>query len=335
MAQPNFYKKKATLKDFFTDIFTPIVNFEDVTTGEMSVPDYFKKMFSGTDLLKRSYWNKDTDVSEMSDYVASQLSEDSEALAYWNSLTEEDKRAQLSNFLKDSDDPTDWSGTQYYDVDEYVQQLQNAEADYALPDKPTSEDYYSALENDQLLNDYLDELNQSEQRQTNLFENQLQENQMMFDDYRSQILGNQYRQNAQLLGTVGSEMDRARRNALEAGASAGLRMAENINTTLAMQNKQSQISLETSNQLAQQLLNQRQAAAGIRSNYNDMLSNNVEKRAGAKESAYGRVKSGLDSDYQSAVDNLNTASATDLNPVASGYYSYQQRKSNKSQSQYN
>jgi hypothetical protein len=153
----------------------------------------------------------------------------------------------------------------------------------------------------------------------------------MFDDYRSQILGNQYQQQSQLMGTVGSEMSKARRNALEAGASAGLRMAENINTTLAMQNKQSQISLETSNQLAQQLLNQRQAAAGIRGDYNSMLDRNSAERRQYTDSSTQRLLDDKRYTYEKDLSNWENSYNSSNNPFAENY---RNNIINKSNSQY-
>jgi hypothetical protein len=202
-----------------------------------------------------------------------------------------------------------------------------------MPTMPTRKEVLAGIDEDPLINQYLTELADSEARQTNLFENQLLENQVMFDDYRSQLLGNQYQQNAQLMGSVDSAMSKARRNALEAGASAGLRMAENINTTLALQNKQSQTSLETSNQLAQQLLNQRQAAAGIRGEYNQMLDNNIERRQNAKNQVADQRMYEAERDYNTKLDNWNATFDNSNN-----YFADAQRnllRADKQASQYN
>jgi hypothetical protein len=222
-----------------------------------------------------------------------------------------------------------------------------------MPEMPDMPDYNAILEDiysggDEAVNKYLAELQADEDRQTSVLQNQLTENNRAFDDYRSQILSNQYQQNAQLMGTVGSEMSRARRNAIEAGASAGMRIAENVNTVLSMQNKQSQLSLETSNQLAQQLLNQRQAAMGITGTYNEMLSKNSAERRGYKDQAadtrFNRGVSNYNAWNQQADDRYNKAMRdydTNLgkwnsqfdpssNSLASGYQAHLQKK----QSQY-
>lgn len=150
-------------------------------------------------------------------------------------------------------------------------------------------------------------------------EGQLADNQVMYDAQRSQILGNQYQQNIQLMDTYRSEMSKARRNALEAGASAGLRMAENINTTLATQNKQAQVSLETSNQLAQQLLNQRQAAAGLQSEYRQLKANkdyDYNDRLNANWQTQQQLNASKEQEYASKFN-------TEDNPYANSYIKYQ------------
>lgn len=119
------------------------------------------------------------------------------------------------------------------------------------------------------------ELGQQEQALADLL-NQQRES---YNTAAEQILSSDYQKNASLMGTYQSEMRRAQRNALEAGASAGARLANNINVTLSTQNRQAQQSLETSNNLAQMLLNQRQAASdigqqrvGLRSGYTERVN---------------------------------------------------------------
>lgn len=222
----------------------------------------------------------------------------------------------------------------------FMEDLQDLQGiDSNIPTVPTYKDIYADVfeGRDPVVNNYLAELQADEDRQTSLFKQQLADNSRMFDDYRQQVLSNQYQQNAQLMQTVGSEMSRARRNAIEAGASAGLRIAENVNTILSTQNKQSQLSLETSNQLAQQLLNQRQAAAGIRGEYNDMLSQNSAERRQYKDQAVGDRYNREMTDYNSRVDNWNSQFDTSSNSLAGGYQAYLQKNNakNKTQSQYN
>ena len=119
-----------------------------------------------------------------------------------------------------------------------------------------------------------------------------------YNTARSDILSNQYRQNAQLMDTMTSQLDRQNRNALEAGASAGIRLAGNVNTLLSTQNKQSQTSLETANQLSQMMISQRNAEASARSNYFD-------KQQGVKDAAFDKAQGYYDREYGIAQDSYN------------------------------
>lgn len=121
------------------------------------------------------------------------------------------------------------------------------------------------------------------------YQQQLQDVNRAYGDYRQQVLGNQYAQNAQLLGTAQSTMSRARQRALEAGASAGVRLAGNVNTLLSMQNQQASQSLQTSNNLAQMLLNQQQAAAGIRGDFQGALASDTSRRADLRRGSAERA----------------------------------------------
>lgn len=262
-----------------------------------------------------------------------------ETAEFINSLTD----AQLENILKENaaTDTEDYAFNSFMYGDRKYIDLQSAITDLQqlaqVGDMPTRrsreeivDEIYSG--NNAEVNRYLEDLQKETDRNTELMQQQLNENQLAFDDYRSNILSNQYQQNAQLMGQVGSEMSKARRNALEAGASAGLRMAENINTTLAMQNKQSQLSLETSNQLAQQLLNQRQASSGIRSNYNQMLNNNASEARQYKANAVDKFDSLEQSRYNDAYDKWSSQMDSVNNQFGDDYRAY---KTNKTNSVYN
>lgn len=129
-----------------------------------------------------------------------------------------------------------------------------------------------------------------------------------YNTARSGILSSQYQQNAQLMDTMASQLDKQNRNALEAGASAGLRLAGNINTLLSTQNKQSQLSLDTANQLAQMMVSQRNAEASIRGQYGDYMTQNFNTRQDIKNSAFDRASKYADKKYEVAnesyVNNL-------------------------------
>lgn len=121
-----------------------------------------------------------------------------------------------------------------------------------------------------------------------------------YDLARSNLLSQQYQQNAQLMDSLQSGMERSRRNALEAGASAGIRIADNINTLLSVQNKQSATSMETANQLSQMMINQRNAEAAARRDYSSYLQADNAQRSNLRLSANDRASSLADTNYQAA-----------------------------------
>lgn len=234
---------------------------------------------------------------------------------------------------------------------------------YEAPVAPNFDEIYEDaqnmvnLENEELLKSLeeqykgnLNLLDENAARQTQMYNDELANINSMYNDYSRQLLTNDYMKNAQLMGTVQSALSKSKQNALEAGASAGSRLAENINTIMATQNKQTQQSLETSNQLAQAMLNQRQAAAGIRGNYNDMLNSNTQSRIGLA-SDYGNAQRNIKQDsafkatnyanqqfqtqnsiYQNQMDNYDRMMATQSsNPFYGSYQSYRQTKNKNNQ----
>lgn len=121
-----------------------------------------------------------------------------------------------------------------------------------------------------------------------------------YDFARSNLLSQQYQQNSQLMDSLQSGMERSRRNALEAGASAGIRIADNINTLLSVQNKQSATSMETANQLSQMMINQRNAEAATRRDYSSYLQSDNAQRSNLRLSAEDRANSLANVNYNAA-----------------------------------
>lgn len=166
------------------------------------------------------------------------------------------------------------------------------------------------------------------QTQTQLYNKQMSNLNDMYNQNASSILSNDYRNNASLMGSVNSSLSKARQSALEAGASAGLRLASNVNTLLSVQNKQAQASLDTSNQLAQSMLNQRQAAMNLQNNYSNILSENTNRRAALENEKYERVQSAkstaydlANNEYQNKLSNYedNLAKLQDKNALVSAW----------------
>lgn len=256
-----------------------------------------------------------------------------------NSLSNEQLLALLDPyFVKDPSSSFLGNTSEVLDKEWFLkdlQQLQNVNSE--VPELPDFDSVYKDAqnaiyaENDKLL----DLLNQDMQRQTNAYQQGLNDLNSSYNNMFNQITSNNYQNNAMLMGTVGSEMSKARRNSLEAGASAGVRLAENVNTLLSIQNKQTQQSLETSNQLAQQLLNKQSAAAGIRGNYNNALSNNTNKQIGLQQGTEERVNSFANSKYNNAMQSYkedlhkwetNYDSQTSGNNLAPAYKNYYKNK---------
>ncbi len=125
----------------------------------------------------------------------------------------------------------------------------------------------------------LDLYDQAAGNVNNLLQQQFDENNQMFADYRNQALTNEAMQQQAIAGSTRYELDRSKRNAIIRGASAAQRLVANINTQLGMQAKSAQQSLDTSNALAQQLLAHRQAQSSLRQDYMNNMNQNLMNRA--------------------------------------------------------
>lgn len=208
---------------------------------------------------------------------------------YWQQLTDSEKIALL----------------QEYSLGTYTGALKNinfdqlqadlAELDSIPTDEPIYTDFVdvdSALADAQAAIDV-----ENEQLLASLNED-LQRTGEAYTQAKDTLLTGQYQRNMQTIDTLANDMARARRNAIESGASAGIRIAENVNALLTAQNKMSQQSLETSNQLAQMLLNQRSAEAGLRNQWRD-----------AQMSTYDRVQGRAQNEMQIGQQRYDQASA--------------------------
>ena len=332
-------------------IRNPIEDFQNLSSGDQF---WYSLLAPTTFGLAAGFYQRKADQNKLKNTFKDQLiaklqadgyaADGSTLKQYIDSLSEDTLYSLAENNGLLNEDNWLWgkynTSADWDEISNLFKQL--AENSTPYPDEKTYEEISDQVRKDvnNLYDALIKSVNDDEDSQTELLQDQLQENANAFNDYRQQILGNQYQQNAALLGTVNSEMSRSRRNALEAGASAGLRLAENINTTMALQNKQSQTSLETSNQLAQALLNQRQAAAGIRSDYSNMLSDTAAQRRqyniDRDNTYYNRLQSAWDVQSNKNTEMFNKYADSfdrENNPYADSYLKYV--KSNKTQSQYN
>lgn len=133
-------------------------------------------------------------------------------------------------------------------------------------------------------------------RQTDAYQKELDLSNDAYNAYANQVMANQLQSQNAMQGAYRTELDRAQRNAISRGASAASRLVANINSNLGLQNQSAQQALETSNTLAQALLNQRQAAAGLRQQYTSDLNTHaaqtadLRKGSAERKHAYGTEK---------------------------------------------
>ena len=302
-----------------------------------------KKSGWGSNIGKFFGANTDVSSSELGKWFKENYS--GSASDYINSLDDATLGALLEQYY---DEKSIFGGTQYtFDMDDAVtelEELMNNVNDIERPVAPNFEEIYknaqTTIDNENRALSALLDSNLS--RQTSLYNDEINALNDSYNEYVRQTLSNDYMKNQQLMGSINSALSKSKQNALEAGASAGARLASNINTVLALQNRQTQQSLETSNQLAQAMLNQRQAAAGIRGNYSSMLNSDTQSRIGIQQGAaerkanYANSQFGIhDSIYNSQLKNYEDAMALyQTNPFYGSYQSYQQNQRYKNNQGY-
>jgi hypothetical protein len=233
-----------------------------------------------------------------------------EALDFWQSLSENERQA----FLHDYDES--------FTTDDIIADLEELAALGKMPEVESfemplmsdyiqsDEDIYKDIDSElsgwyadasgRLNNSYnstVEALNANEARllsdlaeMSDIYSRQKDNLNDAFKQSSSNLRSQQYLANAQTYDALRSDLRRSRQNALEAGASAGVRIASNVNALLTAQNKQSATAMETSNALAEMLLQHRNAMSGItrdfanyRSGVNRSLSENDTARAKASE----------------------------------------------------
>lgn len=283
-----------------------------------------------------------TDNNELGNWFKRNYS--GSASDYINSLSDSELGAILNEYYKVT---SSGFGNKAYDLDYNTAVKELEKLTSSIQESPTAPDYQAIYNQAQQAIDtenaeLLSLLDANKERQTQSFQDELEALNSSYNDYARQILSNDYIKNAQMLGSVSSALSKSKQNALEAGASAGARLAGNINTILSMQNKQTQQSLETSNQLAQQMLNQRQAAAGLRGNYNDMLASDTASRIGIKQGSAERKNNYANQQFQtqqSIYDNEmqqyeEGMASHQSNPFYGSYQAYNQNKRYKNNQGY-
>ena len=303
----------------------------------LSTPDryeYSKGWFAG---------NKYDGQKELADWIREYLKTNGYNSSFIDQMSDRELVSYMDEYFVES---SNFLGNKTYnlqgsDVLKDLQELQDLENYWGTkPNAPEYDTIYKDASN--IINQENSELNKLYDdllaRQTANYQQQMSDLKSSYKDYSRQILSNDYIQNAQLMNTVGSSLSKSRQNALQAGASAGLRLASNVNTLLSTQNQQTAQSLQTSNNLAQMLLNQRQAAAGIRNDYNNALNQNAMNKANLKSGTAERVENYAnsrfnteDAIYQNKLNSWeNTLNAkTGSNVFGDAYKTYKSQSTNK------
>lgn len=251
----------------------------------------------------------------INNYTSTALGLSGDDAAVWDSLSEAQKRAIITKYYTEDNSWKNLWGMlgpdrETVDNERLLADLQElSEMQAGLKDLPEAPDYADSLKYAQgEVDAALGELESLRAMQVNNFNDELSSLANSYNTSRNAILSSQYQQNAQLMDNMTSQLDKQNRNALEAGASAGMRLAGNINTLLSTQNKQSQTSLETANQLAQMMVNQRNAEASVRGRYGDYMQQHFVDKQNIKDSLYGRADAHFnaeDKKYDSALGAWN------------------------------
>ncbi|MBO5709956.1 MAG: hypothetical protein J6R62_00305 [Rikenellaceae bacterium] len=217
--------------------------------------------------------HNDWQESAVLDAIGSQLSGD--ALNYWNSLPKREKTSLIDSYYTDVDNGgfLDFMGgaEQRLDTETLLKHINEISA---IETAPLLSKYVNV---DSILADSQKAIDAENERLLASLNEDLASISEAYNNARNEMLAGQHQRNQMTVDTMASDMSRARRNAIEAGASAGIRIAGNVNSILSAQNKMSQQSLETSNQLAQMLVNQRNAEAGLRGQWRDIESSTYDR----------------------------------------------------------
>lgn len=219
--------------------------------------------------------------------------------------------------------PKTWND-KYFDYGAFNQDLEDYKSwRDEVGDMPVMPDYDTIAEqanktiddeNAEVMRLYDEMLNRS----TDLYQTELDANNQAYNDYVGQVMSNQAQSQNMLQGSVRSELERSQRNAISRGANAAMKLVANINTQLGLQNQAAQQSLATSNNLAQALLNQRQAAMQLRSQYSGDLNQYTANKANLISGTAER-KSGYRNQMVNEADDMYNRNLNKWNDTLSGY----------------
>lgn len=254
--------------------------------------------------------------------------------AMWEALPSDLQNALVSNYsYVDNNVANLWGlfggDREVLDYERMLEELSNSGdmlSDYAeLGERPTLDSYLSSAYGEvQRQNEVeFDALDKLLAEQEALYNEDMSNISQGYNDMRTNLLSQQYQQNLQTMDTLQSDMSRTRQNALEAGASAGIRIAGNVNALLSAQNKQSATSMDTANQLAQMMINQRNEESAARREYQNYRQSDTAARRDLRLSTDSRAYDYANNRYNAAAQSYDSK-RTDLDNAwqNSGLYDY-------------
>lgn len=301
-------------------------------------------------------WGTDKNLDSAREYISANTTN-----PFWNSLTPAQQTAFLKQYASETSNFGTTLGNILLPLGMYKGSVEDIDVDSIISDLDSLTDIEEFTLNEPIMSDYVwdsdrlysaiddeisgryalarDRISDEMRTMRQDYADQLRTSADMYNRQASGLLSNQYLANAQTYDAMQSDMSKARRNALEAGASAGIRLAGNVNALLSAQNKQSQTSMDTSNALAEMLLQQRNAAAGIRSDYRGYMSEANQRKtnldmqqANERENLYNQRHSAQMNDYNSAYNSYNSKVTNwenqfdDTNKFSSSYKNYLKNK---------
>jgi hypothetical protein len=280
----------------------------------------------GNAALTQNYYNNWGGTDQLQkDWIKNYRAENPDD-EFLNSLTDSELLGMLQQYEYE---PTFWDTMgAYFDPskreaeylvrgDEFIEDLNRLrELEYDRPEQLNREEIFAKAGAD---------IASDDARARQSAQQEIQNLQQTYGTARQDILGQQQEQYKGILGQVGSEMDKSRQTALEAGASAGLRLAGNVNVLLSAQNKQRATSLDTANNLTQMLLNLQNQAMGVRRDVNQLDATRAQRTTQNQQQQYGAEQSIYNNELNNWNDRWNESTRNVDPGLRDAYSSWQNR----------
>lgn len=283
----------------------------DTSSGWQALFSYNPvKWFKGSGMNNAS---EDELMSAITEDIKSKYGKNSAEYKFWTEAPYSTRKSIVdSNYWVENEDTlANWWGLTGSSSSLSIDQLLSDLGEYAnVTAAPQLEDYVTVDSAWDTAKGIVDAENQ---KLLNSLNQELQNTGDAYVNARNQLLASDFMRNQMTVDAMVSDMSRARRNAIEAGASAGVRIASNVNAIMSAQNKMSQQSLETSNQLAQMLINQRNAESSLRNQWRDFEGSTYQRTSDYANTEYSKGESRYN-EAHSAWQRNRDAATSDTNP---------------------